>query len=379
MPLANDLRPEKLSDIVGQDHLLGENGIITKMVKKDKILSMILFGPPGVGKTTLAYCLSQDTACDFKTLNATNAKVADIRKVVDCAESALKNGTKTILFIDEINRFSTSQQDALLPSVEDGTVLLIGATTENPQYSINKALLSRMQLYELKPLDKKAMVKMIIKVVNYYRNKGRLIKINQNVVNTLINKCNGDARKMITVMECVIELLMGDEQEITDDMLEVAMPGKHLYIDKSGSEHYSFAEEYQNAIQNSDADSAVFWLVKWVMSGGSSELKFITRRLMTTAAEDAALNPFALMSAVSADYIVERCGIPEGLIPLVLATIEIAKSPRDKVAMRALNLAKEDVITMNIFSTLKNKMLNGENHGDNYTKIDRTYVTGWDR
>jgi len=367
MPLANDLRPESLDDIVGQDHILAEGKIIREMARKDAVQSMILWGPAGTGKTTIARCLANDTAC-------TSAKVAEVRKIIDTAHKKLKLGTKTILFIDEIHRFSKSQQDVLLPSVEDGTLILVGATTEKPMFSVNNALLSRMQTFEVMPVDDKGMMKTLLKAIKHYAQNDRKLSIDKNVAKVMIRRCSGDARKIITVIETIVEVLLEDGR-IEQEHLDIAMPDKHLFFDAHGNEHYLYANQWQDAIQNSDANSAIYWLAKWIASG--EDPSFICRRILISAAEDAPLNPHAMTSAMAACYTVERCGLPEGRIPMALATIEIANSPRNKIADRAIAMALDDVLNGADVYVPAGHRPGEKKHGGDYTKIDKEYVTGW--
>lgn len=375
MPLAYDLRPESLNDVIGQGHLVGDGGLIRLMAEKDVIQSMILWGPAGTGKTTIAYCLSQDTACDFEILNATSAKVTEVRKIIEIAEKRLKMGTKTIVFIDEVHRFSKSQQDVLLPAVEAGTIILIGATTEKPAHSVNNALLSRMQTYELKPLSPKDMMKAVIKVVGHYKENGKSIKIGKKVAVSLINKCTGDARKLIAVMETVAEVLEDGDFELTEELLNVAMPEKHVYIDARGVEHFDMAQMVQTAMQNSDTNSAIYWLAKWIKIG--EDPRYICRRLLVSAAEDAANNPNAQTAALSACYAAENIGLPECRINMAQAVIEISESSRCRSAIDAIDSAIKDIkngFEPNVLHADNSK----HNSTEGYVKINKKkYAKGW--
>lgn len=372
-PLASILRPKTLSDIVGQDHLVGPGKAVSLMVKNDKIISTIFWGPAGTGKTTLARAIAQEVAFDFKPLNATEAKVADVRKIIEVAEARLKSGTKTLVFIDEIHRFSKSQQDVLLPAVEDGIIILFGATTEKPAFSVNSALLSRMMVYEVKQLDNKSMMKILLKVFKYYLDKtGNKISMDTPAIIPFINRCSGDARKMITVLEAIIGAILDGASVITADHIDIAMPDKHIYLDASGNEHFDFAHMYQESIQHSDGDQAIYFLEKWLQSG--EDPAYIARRILITAAEDAPANAAAQVAALNAMFAAERCGYPECKISMALATIEIAYSPRDKVAYRAISKASEDIMNKsNVF--IPQEMRAGTN---GYVKvISKTYITGW--
>lgn len=374
MPLADMLRPESINDIIGQDHLLGPNGVVRKMVEKNSIKSMVLWGKAGIGKTTIAKCLANDTSSAFEILNATSAKVADVRKVAETAEKRKKSGTETILFIDEIHRFSKSQQDVLLPFVEDGTLILIGATTEKPVFAVNTPIISRCQVFELNILSDKELFKVIMRVFEYYKKCGKDLKLDKDAGLKLIRWSSGDARKLITTLETIIDLFLKDGSDrISIEDVDLAMPNKHIHFDKDGNEHYDMAQCWQTAVQNSDADSAIYWLAKWTLV---EDPAFIARRILISAAEDAPLNPHAQTAAVAACLAVERCGLPEARINLAHATIEIAKTPRCRVSINAFDAAMDDIINGVEITALK---ADNSKHAkpDGYTKIDKTYVKGW--
>lgn len=372
MPLANDLRPESLDEIFGQQHLIGEGKPIRRMKEKDAVQSMLLHGPAGIGKTTIARCLANDTACMFKELNATNSKIADIRKVVDIAKSQKKNGTSTIIFVDECHRWAKNVQDALLPCVEDGTIIMVGSTTEKPQFALNPPLLSRLQPFELKHLSHKDMLQALIKVVKYYKEREKEVKINRSVSMKLIKRCSGDVRRLMTTMETIVEVLM-DNSEITSELIDIAMPDKCIYFDSKGNEHYALAEAWQNAIQNSDADSAIYYLAKWLLSG--EDPVYIARRILISGAEDAPLNPAAQVAAYNAYISAKELGYPECRINMALATIEIAKSKRGKIACNAISTACDDIL--NGEEVLPLSGLNNKHGTKNYNKVNRKYVQKW--
>lgn len=370
MPLATILRPETLDDIIGQQHLVGPGKPIRMMVEKDAIKSMLLHGPSGIGKTTIARCLSYDSACEFVELNATNSKIADIRKTIDKAAARKKSGTTTVAFVDEIHRWAKNIQDALLPAVEDGTLVLVGSTTEKPAFAINSALFSRLQSFQLYQLTHKDMMVALVKAIGYYKNNGKSIKFGKEAALKLIKRCSGDIRKLITTVETIVEVLMKDDGEVDPDLIDIAMPDKFFFFDHSGNEHFDLAAVWQNSIQNSDADQAIYFLAKWLLSG--EDPVYIARRVLISASEDACLNPNAAMIANNAYIAAKEIGMPECAILLSHATIEIAKSPRNKIANDAIADAIKDVEFGVDIVDLKEM---GAGKHDGYTKlITKKYV-----
>jgi len=368
MPLADKLRPETIDEIIGQEHILGPNGVIRKMITSNVIQSMILWGPAGIGKTTLARSISNDTSCDFIQIHASGAKIDDIRKAIATATKRKKQSVNTIILIDEIHRLTRVFQDSLLSSVETGEIILIGATTERPVYSIISSLLSRMLVFELHPLSKKDMIKVILKVMKHYQDKK--ITIDKDAVKLLLNLCSGDARKLISSLETIIEVLLGDESVILSSHVEVAIPNKFMHFDKSGNEHYDNAQCWQTAIQNSDADSAIYWLAKWMQA---EDPAFLSRRILVSAAEDSPDNSDAQVAAMLACMTIERCGLPEGRIAMALATIKIAKANRTRFAINAIDRATSDVMTGEHINTSSIHEA-GHNTPDGYIKINRKYI-----
>ena len=336
-PLATELRPNRLKDIIGQEHLTDDDKPLAKMVSKKVIRSTILWGPPGIGKTSIVRSLANETDSDFHQLNATKATVSDLRNIIT---SATKSEKSTIVFVDEVHRWNKSQQDTMLPVVEDGTIVLFGATTEKPKFAVNSTLLSRCLVLELKPLEPQSLVKLIIKIKEHYKSRGRKIEIDKDAARTLIIRCSGDARKLITALETAIEIL-SDDDHVTINHVNLAIPDKHLVFDARGNDHYDLAHCYQESIQNSDANAAIYWLAKWIESG--EDPAYICRRMLITAFEDCAGNPLAGPVAMAACYATERTGLPECAIPMAMATCEMASSNRDKTAYNAIMAALDDV------------------------------------
>lgn len=336
-PLAAALRPFKLDEVIGQKHLVGPGKAIRKMAEKKRAQSTILWGPPGTGKTSLVRALSKEIDALFFSINATNATVKELREIITTGKTG---GHPVFAFVDEIHRFSKSQQDVLLPAVEDGTIILFGATTEKPKFAVNSTILSRCIALETKPLDPQEMIDLIKRVKSHYKDKGRAIKIEPEAAKRLINRSSGDARKLITSLETCIEIL-SDDGLITVDHVDTAIPDKHIVFDASGNDHFDLAHCYQEAIQHSDADGALYWLGKWLVSG--EDPAYICRRMLITAFEDCAGNPHAWAAAMAACYTVEKTGLPECMIPMSVATCEMARSERNKTGYKAIKEVMEDI------------------------------------
>lgn len=337
-PLASILRPKSLDEIIGQAHLVGEDAPFRCMLVRRKPMSTILWGLPGTGKTSLVSALANDLDAKFRPLNATSATVKDIRAIVD--EAVNDPDSRTMVFVDEIHRFSKSQQDVLLPVVEDGTLTLFGATTENPKFSVNSTILSRCLLFETKPLSNEDMVNLLARVRQHYKDAGRSVKIDIEAAKLLVKRCTGDARKMITALEAAIEIFAKTDQVGIDEMTR-AIPSKHVVFDSHGQEHFDYAHCYQDAIQDSDVNGAIYWLAKWLNSG--EDPAYICRRMLITAFEDCAGNPHAASTAMAACYTTERTGMPECMIAMSTATVEMALSRRNKAPFYAIHAAMSDV------------------------------------
>lgn len=372
-PLAAELRPRRLSEIIGQEHLTDPGMPLARMVTKQKYQSTILWGPTGTGKTSLVRSLAHETDSNFCPLNATKATVKDLRNVISAAERAIEHNRRTFVFVDEIHRWNKSQQDVMLPVVEEGTIILFGATTEKPKFAVNSTLLSRCLILEVKPLDAQALIKVILKVKEHFKSNGRKIELDKDAAKTLICRCSGDARKLIMALETTIEIL-SDDDHITLKHVNEAIPDKHLVFDASGNDHYDLAHCYQESIQNSDADAAIYWLAKWIESG--EDPAYICRRMLITAFEDCAGNPLAAPLAMAACYATERTGLPECDIAMALATCEMARSKRNRSAYNAIREARADVRngeTIHVPPQLR------AGTSGYYAAIRKTYLRDWER
>jgi len=335
-PLAERIRPSTLDDLVGQEHLTGKGSILRKAIEHGKIPSMILWGPPGTGKTTIANIIANTLKAPFFTLSAISAGVKDVREVIEQAKS--KPGC--ILFIDEIHRFNKGQQDALLGAVEKGIITLIGATTENPSFEVNSALLSRCQVYVLKPLNEKELIELLhhaIKKDEVLSSK----KIELKETEALINISGGDARKLLNLLEIVCDSL-GDNVAITDEtVMDIAQKRIALY-DKSGEQHYDIISAFIKSVRGSDPNAAVYWLAR--MIEGGEDVKFIARRMLILASEDIGnANPTALVMANAAFDAVNKIGYPESSLILSQCVIYLAASAKSNSSTVAIGSAMEAV------------------------------------
>lgn len=340
-PLAERLRPKTLDDYIGQKHLVGEGSVLRKMIDAKRISSFILWGPPGVGKTTLAQIIANRLETPFYTLSAVTSGVKDIRDVIEKARSSrFFNQMSPILFIDEIHRFSKSQQDSLLGAVETGIVTLIGATTENPSFEVIRPLLSRCQLYTLKSLEKDDLLDLLktaIKRDVYLKERNVLLK----ETDAILRYSGGDARKLLNILELVVEA-DGNSKEviITNDKVVERLQQNPLAYDKDGEMHYDIISAFIKSIRGSDPDGALYWLARMVEGG--EDPAFIARRLVISASEDIGLaNPNALLLANAAFDAVMKIGWPEGRIPLAEATVYLATSPKSNSAYEGINHALE--------------------------------------
>ena len=338
-PLAERLRPRTLDDYIGQEHLVGEGAVLRKMIDAGRISSFILWGPPGVGKTTLAQIIAHRLETPFYTLSAVTSGVKDVRDVIEKAQKGrFFNEASPILFIDEIHRFSKSQQDSLLGAVEKGVVTLIGATTENPSFEVIRPLLSRCQLYVLKSLEKADLLKLLDRAIHTdVVLKEREIELKET--GALLRYSGGDARKLLNILELVVDGEPVDSTVvITDELVNLRLQQNPLAYDKDGEMHYDIISAFIKSIRGSDPDAALYWLAR--MIEGGEDPKFIARRLIISAAEDIGLaNPNALLLANAAFDAVNKIGWPEGRIPLAEATVYLATSPKSNSAYLGIDTA----------------------------------------
>lgn len=341
-PLAERMRPRSLDDYIGQKHLVGKDAILRRMIDSGRVSSFILWGPPGVGKTTLAQIIAHKLETPFYTLSAVTSGVKDVREVIQRAQSnKFFSSASPILFIDEIHRFSKSQQDSLLGAVEKGTVTLIGATTENPSFEVIRPLLSRCQLYVLKSLDKEDLMELLNRAV---AKDVELSKRNITLAETdaLMRFSGGDARKLLNILELVVEADDSEKVLITNEVVEDRLQQNPLAYDKDGEMHYDIISAFIKSIRGSDPDAALYWMAR--MIEGGEDPKFIARRLVISAAEDIGLaNPNALLLANATFDVIQKIGWPEGRIPLAECVVYLATSQKSNSAYLAINEALEIV------------------------------------
>lgn len=336
-PLAERMRPQRLDDLIGQEHLVGEHGVIRMALRAGTVPSMILWGPPGVGKTTIANIVANEAKKPFHILSAISAGVKDVRDVIAKARMS----PRSILFIDEIHRFNKSQQDALLGAVEKGTITLIGATTENPSFEVNSALLSRCQVYTLEPLDEADMLAVVQHALDHDDVlKTRSVKIEEHTA--LLNLSGGDGRKLLNLLELVIETFATGEVVLNDKLVMEVAQKKIAIYDKSGEQHYDIISAFIKSIRGSDPNAAVYYLAR--MIEGGEDVKFIARRLLILASEDIGnANPTALIMANNTFQAVNVIGYPEARIILSQCTIYLASSPKSNASYEAINRALQAV------------------------------------
>ena len=348
LPLASRLRPTTLDEVVGQQHIIGKDKLLYRAIKADKISSIIFYGPPGTGKTTLAKVIANTTSAEFTQINATVAGKKDMEEVVKKAKELQgMYGKKTIVFVDEIHRFNKGQQDYLLPFVEDGTIILIGATTENPYFEVNGALISRSSIFELHPLDKED-IKVLLKRAVYDTEKGmgsyRAV-IDEDALEFLADIAGGDARNALNAVELGIlttERSADGKIHLTLDVASECIQKRVVRYDKTGDNHYDTISAFIKSMRGSDPDAAVYYLAKMLYAG--EDIKFIARRIMICASEDVGnADPMALTVAVSAAQAVERVGMPEAQIILSQAVLYVATAPKSNSAVNAISAAMENV------------------------------------
>ena len=350
-PLARRMRPKQLSDVVGQEHILGPGKLLTRAIQADKLSSVILYGPPGTGKTSLASVIANTTKAEFKEINATTSGKKDMEAVVEKAKETLgMYGKKTILFVDEIHRFNKAQQDFLLPYVEDGTVILIGATTENPYFEVNGALISRSTVFRLNPLNRENIETLIRRAVeDPEQGMGSYnAVITDEAVHFLADMAEGDARQALNAVELGVLTTPVDPKsgkiEITLEVAEECIQRRNIHYDKDGDNHYDIISAFIKSMRGSDPDAAVYYLSKMLYAGES--VTFIARRIMICASEDVGnADPQALQVAVAAAMAVERVGIPESQLILAHAAIYVASAPKSNAVTNAIYAANEAVRT----------------------------------
>lgn len=349
-PLAYRMRPRTLEEYVGQEHILGKDKILYRTIKADRLSSIILFGPPGCGKTSLAKVISETTKYKFEKINAVTSGISDIKKVIEDSKNLFLNPTgKCILFIDEIHRFNKLQQDALLPAVENGTIILIGATTENPYFEVNKALISRSMVFKLEPLNEEDIYKVLKMALIRKDGLGEYnIKIEEETLRNIANISGGDVRTALNGLEVAVLTTPIDKDgyiNITNQIAADSMQSKKMMFDKSGDSHYDNVSAFIKSMRGSDPDATVFYLAR-ALSAGEDPM-FLARRIVIAASEDVGMvNPNALVVANSAMQAVHQIGMPESRIILSEAAIYVATSKKSNASYMAINKAIEDVTTM---------------------------------
>ncbi len=348
LPLAARLRPRTLEEFAGQKHLLGEGKILRRLIEGDKIGSMIFWGPPGVGKTTLARIIANRTKAKFIDFSAVTSGIKEIKTVMEQAEKNRRFGEKTILFVDEIHRFNKAQQDAFLPYVEKGSIILIGATTENPSFEVNGALLSRCKVFVLQALKTEELCELLRNAVSDERGFGRQkIEISDDIIETIANFANGDARSALSTLEMAVlnGETEGDTVRVTRETVEQCTSKKSLLYDKTGEEHYNLISALHKSMRNSDPDAAVYWLARMLEAG--EDPLYVARRVTRFASEDVGLaDPKALEIAVAAFQACHMIGMPECCVHLTQAVVYLSMAPKSNALYTAYESAKKDALTM---------------------------------
>jgi putative ATPase len=374
-PLADRMRPRTLDAFVGQDHILGEGKLLRRAITADRVTSLLLYGPPGTGKTTLARIIANTTEAHFTSMNAVLSGVKDIREAIQKAKNRLKHHQqRTILFIDEVHRFNKAQQDALLPHVENGTVVLVGATTENPYFEVNNALVSRSRVFELKPLDEDDLRQVAaMALTDAERGYGDLdVQITEDALDHLIGTANGDARSVLNALELAIETTApdaGDTIRIDLQVAEDSIQQRAVLYDKEGDAHFDTISAFIKSLRGSDPDAALYWLARMIYAG--EDPRFILRRLLIFAAEDVGLaDPRALQVAQSAAQGFEYVGLPEGQFLLAECCLYLATAPKSNTAFAYFDALQyvEDEQTGDVPNHLKdaNRDKEGLGHGKGY-------------
>ena len=347
-PLADRLRPQTLDDYVGQRHLIGEGKVLRRLIESDSVSSMIFWGPPGVGKTTLARIIAQRTKASFIDFSAVTSGIREIRQVMQQAEVNRHMGEKTIVFVDEIHRFNKAQQDAFLPFVEKGSIILIGATTENPSFEVNGALLSRCKVFVLKPLSQEDLAALLGRALKDPRGFGNTrVRIQPELIDAIARFANGDARTALMTLEMAVlnGALDGDTVTVTEETIEQCTSRKLLLYDKKGEEHYNLISALHKSMRNSDPDAAVYWLARMLEAG--EDPMYIARRLTRFASEDVGLaDPRALELTVAAAQACHMIGMPECSVHLTQAVVYLSLAPKSNALYVAYETAKRDAANM---------------------------------
>ena len=352
LPMAERMRPTSIDEVYGQKHILSENKTLRKMIDKDKITSMVFFGPPGVGKSTVASIIAKKTKSEYIKLNAVLSNVSEIRDAIKKAEKNLANSKKTILFIDEIHRFNKSQQDALLPAVENGTIVLIGSTTQNPYFYLTNALLSRIMLFEFRNLEDSDIKEAILKAIMDKRGLGESdIAVENEAIDLIVKYSHGDVRKALTYLEAAFFVTQIDETKekltITEEIVKDVTSKQILNFDED--EHYNTISAFIKSVRGSDTNAAIYYLARMLESG--EDPRFIARRLCILASEDIGLaEPEAINIASSLINIIEFIGMPEGRIPLAEVTIYLSLCPKSNSAYKAIDSAIRDIRNGELYS-----------------------------
>ncbi len=342
VPLAEMLRPKNLDDFLGQSNILAPNSPLLNLLKTNRLFSLILWGPPGCGKTTLARLIAAQTNSQFIEISAVTSGIKEIKESIEAAKMSLRSGIKTILFIDEIHRYSKTQQDALLPHLENGTIFLIGSTTENPSFQVIPALLSRIQVSRLNPLNDESIKNIILKGFNYLQENYQKINFDDEVIKFITNHARGDARTALNLVEnsYFASNLANNQRTLNIEILENISQKRNTRY--SQQEHYDCASAFQKSLRGSDPDASIYYLAKMISAG--EDPRFIARRLIVTASEDVGnADTNALAVAVNAYKAVELLGLPEGRIPLAQAVIYVAKAPKSNSAICAVDTALSDI------------------------------------
>ncbi len=347
-PLSSRMAPRTLDEYIGQEHILGQGKLLRRMIEADRFSSIILFGPPGTGKTSIARVIAATTKLGFQKLNAVTSGVADIKRILAETQNKIYNPSgRTVLFIDEIHRFNKAQQDALLPHVEDGTLLLIGATTQNPFFEVNKALISRSTVFQLTPLTEENILQILKQAIHHKeRGFGNLpIQFEENVLEYICNLSNGDARIALNGLELAVVTTIPDKNGriyISKETIEDCMQKRSISFDADGESHYDTISAFIKSMRGSDPDAAVFYLARALYGG--EDIEFLARRIIICASEDVGMaNPSALSTAISAYQGIVMMGMPEARILLSQAAIAVATSPKSNASYKAIDKALEDV------------------------------------